>query len=323
MLNERHTDILKIVSLRRRVTVSELTERLGVSEVTIRKDLGILESMGYLVRTRGAAVLAEDREHRQTLGMRRNERIEAKRAIAARAVELVSDGDTIYLDSGSTCAALAELLVTRNLRVVTNSIDVMLILGEAPGIALYAVGGSYRKEAGSFIGPLALESLSSFHIETAFVGATGISPDGVFSAQNLIEAELKRAVVRASRRAVFLADRSKIGSEAFADFARPNDVDLLVTDAPVRAPVVSDRSIASERSIMSERPGESSASGSSADSVGSARPGESPAPGRSVESVGSAPADSRHQLRPGVDIEILNATVRDVDRGDNSTWRLM
>lgn len=231
MHHDRHSEILRIVSLRRRVTVAELTERTGVSEVTIRKDLAMLESMGFLVRTRGGASLAEDREHRRTLGLRRKEHVAAKQAIAEKSLELVAEGDTIYLDAGSTCAALAELLTHHELRVVTNSIDVMLALGEATGIALHALGGSYRKEAGSFIGPQAVASLGNFHIETAFLGATGISGRGVFSAQNIIEAELKRAVIEASSRSVVVADRSKLGVEAFAVFARPGDIDLLVVDA--------------------------------------------------------------------------------------------
>ena len=230
MQNDRHNEIMRIISLRKRVSVALLTSRLRVSEVTIRKDLTILEEMGYLVRTRGGATLAEDWENHRVLGVRRGENTAEKVAIAEAALQLVQEGDTLYLDSGSTCAALARRLSAMNLRVVTNSIDVIIVLGEAPGIALHSVGGSYRKEAGSFIGPAAIESLSGYQIDIAFLGTTGFSHTGEFSAQNLIEAELKKAVSRRAKRTVVLADHSKFGSSAFAVFARVEDVDLVVMD---------------------------------------------------------------------------------------------
>lgn len=230
MQNERHNEIMRIISLRKRVTVNELTTRLGVSEVTIRKDLSFLEDVGHLVRTRGGATLAEDWEHHRVLGVRRAENIPAKEVIAAAAVDLVQEGDTIYIDSGSTCALFARRLSEMSLRVVTNSIDAILELGEAPEIALHSVGGSYRKEAGSFIGPSAVQTLAGFNLDVAFLGTTGFSRNGEFSAQNLIEAELKKAAIQRARRVVILVDHTKFGAEAFAVFARVEEVALVVMD---------------------------------------------------------------------------------------------
>jgi DeoR/GlpR family transcriptional regulator of sugar metabolism len=226
----RHDDILKIVTHRRAVTVAELTERLGVSEVTIRKDLTMLEEMGSIVRTRGGARLAEDTSQMRSFHLRRQEGLEEKSRIAARARELVKDDDTIYIDSGSTCLLLARLLCDMNLRIVTNSLDVMNVCADAPGISLISLGGSYRKEAGSFIGPMALEPLKAIQIETCFVGATGFSASGIFSSQNIIEAQLKAQVLAVSKRRIILASSAKIDKDAFAVFARPGDVDILVTD---------------------------------------------------------------------------------------------
>jgi DeoR/GlpR family transcriptional regulator of sugar metabolism len=212
------------------ITVLELTDRLGVSEVTIRKDLTMLEEMGSIVRTRGGARLAEDTSQMRSLHLRREEGGEEKSRIAARAREFVNEDDTIYVDSGSTCLLLARLLQEMNLRVVTNSLDVMSVCADAPGIALISLGGSYRKEAGSFIGPMAVETLKGIQIETCFVGATGFSSLGVFSSQNIIEAQLKAQVLAVSRRRIILAAASKMDKDAFAVFARPGDVDILVTD---------------------------------------------------------------------------------------------
>ena len=125
---------------------------------------------------------------------------------------------------------LAEAVKGLSLRVITNSLDVMNLLAEEPGISLVSLGGNYRKEAGSFLGPLPIEALKNFRIETCFIGSTGVQPRGVFSSQNIMEAQLKQQVLSSSGRRVILADSSKIGKTAFSVFARLDDVDVFVTD---------------------------------------------------------------------------------------------
>jgi len=232
-LNERHNRIIKTIELLRTVSVGELKDRLDVSEVTVRKDLSFLEDEGLIIRTHGGARLAQDVNRMRTLALREGENLDLKRRIARRAAGLVRDGDTVYLDSGSTCQALAEELRdgSRSLRIITNALAVMNILEDAEGISLYTIGGSYRREAGSFVGPLSLANLADYQIETGFVGATGVTTDGVFSSQNIVESRLKKAVLASSRRRVILADSTKAGVQAFSVFARPDDVDILITDS--------------------------------------------------------------------------------------------
>jgi DeoR/GlpR family transcriptional regulator of sugar metabolism len=176
-------------------------------------------------------VLSEDRDILRALHRRIHENVEQKRAIALAARELLREDDTVYLDAGSTCALLARELRDMSLRVVTNSLNVMAELSSSPQITLYSLGGSFRSDAGSFIGPVALEALRNFQIETCFMGTTGLTGEGVCSSQNLIEAQLKRTVLESSRRRVILADHTKLGTTAFAVFAQPGDYDILVTDA--------------------------------------------------------------------------------------------
>jgi DeoR family transcriptional regulator of aga operon len=228
--NERHDDILKILGLRKNVNVSELTKRLNVSEVTIRKDLSFLEDMGYLMRTRGGALLAEERDIKLSLKERSKENPETKKRIAFKAREFLHEGDTIYLDSGSTCRELARCLKDMNLRVVTNSIDVIFELADAPGIALYSIGGSYRKEAGSFIGPLSIDALGNFQFDTAFLGTSGFSREGAFSSQNIIESQVKKSAISMAERTVILTDASKYGRCAFSVFARSEDIDAVIIE---------------------------------------------------------------------------------------------
>lgn len=229
--NERRTEILKILAKLKTVSVQALTERLQVSEVTIRKDLSLLETQGILVRTHGGALLAEDRERLRILSVRSRENLEEKRAIARKARELIREEDTIYLDAGTTCLTLAQEIRDMSLRVVTNSLEVLVELSRCPQISLLSLGGSYRPEAGSFIGPAAEEALKGYQIETCFVGATGISEGGMFSSQNTIETALKRAVLAASKRRIILADHTKYGVSAFSIFAKPENIDILITDS--------------------------------------------------------------------------------------------
>jgi len=228
---ERRDAILAILAARESVRIGELRERIGVSEVTIRKDLTVLEERGHLRRTHGGAVSVERRETGRLLPARRLANTEAKRAIAARAAALISHGETVYLDSGTTCAFLAEEIRHMDLRVVTNSLDVLNVLAEERSISLFMVGGSYRIGAGSFIGSWATGNLASVQLDHAFIGATDVALDGRCASQNSVEGEVKAAAIRNARRATILADRSKINAGAFSIFAGPGDYQMLITDA--------------------------------------------------------------------------------------------
>jgi DeoR/GlpR family transcriptional regulator of sugar metabolism len=228
----RHEEILNILTRRRRISVQELTERFGVSEVTIRKDLTILEEQGYVIRTHGGARLAQDQTHLRTIQARRQEHTEEKRRIAAAARQLISEGDTVLIDAGTTCAALAREIRDMNVRVVTNSINVMVELADSHNISLHSVGGSYRMDGGCFIGPAAEAAMDHYRIDICFIGTPAFTADGIFSSQNMIEANFKRKALSVSRRRVVLADRSKFEKETFAVFGRADDIDILVTDCP-------------------------------------------------------------------------------------------
>lgn len=231
--NERYESILTILNRLKKISVQDLTHRLNVSEVTIRKDLSFLEERGKLIRIHGGAVLAEDQGHLRTIVIREGEHTAEKRSIARKARELIRPGETIFIDAGSTCAALAREIRNMELRVVTNSLDAILELADSAGISLFSTGGSFRPEARSFIGPGALKTIQGIQIETCFMGTSGFSVDGIFTSQNAIESQVKSAVIQASRRAVILVDHSKYGATAFNVFARARDIDVLVIDSGI------------------------------------------------------------------------------------------
>jgi DeoR/GlpR family transcriptional regulator of sugar metabolism len=227
----RHEEIIRLVSKLREVSVVTMTERFNVSEATIRKDLSLLEEMGYLVRTHGGAMLAEDRKREEPLSSRQAKALEEKMAIVARAREFIHEGDTIYLDSGSTCALLAREIRDMTVRVICHSLGVYRELGSSPGVSLFSLGGSYRKDAESFIGPIAVDNLKYFQIETCFIGTASFNDKGIFSAQNIIEAQLKAEALKTSKRRIIVADCSKYGTFGFSVFARPGDFDVFITDS--------------------------------------------------------------------------------------------
>ncbi|MFQ3621378.1 MAG: DeoR/GlpR family DNA-binding transcription regulator [Spirochaetales bacterium] len=226
----RHEGIIHLVSKMREVSVQYLVERFGVSEATIRKDLTFLEEMGYLVRTHGGAILAEDRNQEIPLSQREQRNLQEKLSIVKQAKTFIHEGDTIFIDSGSTCRLLAREIRDMTVRVICHSLGVYEELKTAPNLSLFALGGSYRKDAESFIGPIAVDNLKYFQIQTCFIGTASFSDKGIFAAQNIIEAQLKAEVLRVSRRRIILADHTKYNTFGFSVFARPGDVDILITD---------------------------------------------------------------------------------------------
>jgi DeoR/GlpR family transcriptional regulator of sugar metabolism len=232
--NIRQEQIVHLISTLREVSVQALTRRFEVSAATIRKDLTMLEEMGYLVRTHGGALLAEDRTHERPLADRRDLSLNEKKRIVEKAKEFIRDGDTIFLDSGSTCALLARAVRQMTLRVLCHSLGVIEELKDSPAVSLISLGGSYRKDSESFIGQPAIENLHRFRIQSCFVGAAGFTDDGVFTSQNTIEAELKSEVLSLSKRRFILADHTKYNAFGFSVFARPGDFDVLISDSGFR-----------------------------------------------------------------------------------------
>ncbi len=227
---DRESEILDLLREKTRVSVAELADRFGVSEVTARKDLARLETLGHAVRTRGGAVLSSVVAVERPIDARRNDRTAAKEAIARCASALIQDGDTIFVDSGTTAAALASLLRGHRLRVVTHSLLVLELLQDDDELSLYTLGGLFNREARSFVGPSTTDDLVRYSFDAVFVGASGMTSRGTCSAQNVLEADIKRQAFATGRRRVVMADSSKFDARAFAVFAGPKDFDTLITD---------------------------------------------------------------------------------------------
>ncbi len=238
---ERRRGIVTIVNRRGRVKVTELAAILGVTEPTIRRDISLLDSQGELRRTHGGA-LALRPAHEPEVLSRVKVNAPAKRTIAAACLELVRDGDSVYLDAGTSVLAVAEQLrqrqigdaagddtALRNLNTITNAFAIAQVLAELPGVHGSVLGGRYRPVAGSLVGSLALAAARQFTVNIAFIGVTGLV-DGQFTVADLSEADLKRTVMSQSRRIVVPMDSSKVGAGDFVSLCSIDDIDTIVTD---------------------------------------------------------------------------------------------
>lgn len=217
------------------VRVAELAERFDVSEVTVRGDLDALQARGQLRRVRGGAV-----PRAAAPAERRFEEAEVaaagqKRAIALAAAAMVSDGDTIVLDVGTTTTAVAQALAERtelsDVTVFTSSLTIALALESAdPRLTVVVTGGTLRSKQHSLVEPLAGLVLGSINAGTAFIGCNGVDIERGVTNVNLPETEIKRMILRASQQRVVCADSSKLGQVALAHVCDLDDVDLLITD---------------------------------------------------------------------------------------------
>lgn len=214
------------------VSLREAQRALGVSVMTVRRDFAALEERGLVRRTRGGVIsvgrVVADRPYTE-----RSEReLEAKAAIGLRAADLVDEGDTIFLSGGTTCLELARALSTRqDLTVITTSPLVLTVLTANPGLTVIATGGRADKLNSDLSGPVAESTLTRFRTRKAFIGASGITADGVFNS-NLDRGTADRLMVAGSAETFVLADHTKVGTAALALVAPLSEVTGVVTDRP-------------------------------------------------------------------------------------------
>ncbi len=229
---ERRARILQRLAREGAVRTEELARELGVSEVTVRKDLAALAAEGLLHRVHGGAVNRPRALFNPSFEEKRHHRVEAKQAIAEAALERIEENDALLLDAGTTTLALAGLLkrAFRRLFVVTNSVPIALELAGSP-FDLVLTGGTVRHHSGALIGPAAVATLEALQVDKAFLGATGVSLEKGYTTPNPTEAQTKTAMLRSARVRYVLADASKLGHATLARFATLEEVDELITDA--------------------------------------------------------------------------------------------
>lgn len=265
LAEQRRALILDEVRRRGGVRVNELTRKLGVSDMTVRRDLDALARQGVLEKVHGGAVpVVEASTHEPGFEAKSGLELSAKEDIARTAASLVAPGSAIALSGGTTTYALAQqLLDVPDLTVVTNSVRVADVFhaaqrlgGTGQGAATVVLTGGVRTPSDSLVGPVADQAIGTLHFDVLFLGVHGVSVEAGLSTPNLAEAETNRRLVHSARRVVLVADHTKWGKVGLSSFAPLERVDTWVTDRGLSDEVRADVSERLERLVVAgdERP---------------------------------------------------------------------
>jgi DeoR/GlpR family transcriptional regulator of sugar metabolism len=236
---ERRRAILDLLDTKGTVSVTELRSRFDVSEMTIRRDLDDLDNRGLLQRVHGGAVSALGRSYEPAF-LKRSSLFQAEKArIGKAAVELINNGDSIALDVGTTTLEIARQLGDkRDLTIITPSLRIGNQLAETNGVRLILAGGIIRPGELSMVGEMAEEAFQRFYVDKLFIGVGGIDIEAGLTEYNLEDASVKKAMLRAAKETVVVADASKFSRVSFAVIAPINVASRIITDDSVDAAIL-------------------------------------------------------------------------------------
>lgn len=228
---ERKRKIVELVSENDGCSVEELATHFGFSKATVRRDLSELEEDGMIERSHGGAVPVTTVGREQTYGQREVQNLEAKMAIAERAVEEILEGQVVFFDSGTSTMEVAKQAPKDGSYLsVTNSPVLALELGREDN-EVKLTGGSFRDRTRALVGPSAEDFMDRMNFDLLFLGTNAIDVEAGLTTPNEDEARVKERMVDHAERVVLVADETKFGERSFVQFADLEDVDLLVTDA--------------------------------------------------------------------------------------------
>lgn len=232
LAEERKLRIREILAVQRTVTVTGLTQALGVTTATVRRDLAALELEGTLIRSHGGATSRSASTDLQLSydALQRTNRAE-KQAIALEAERLIQEGDTVFLEGSTTVYELACLLVHRTrLTVVTNSPPILEKLQQSSGLIVMSTGGELQKDTAYLSGAWAQQALSQIRVDKAIFGVSALDLSYGVSTTRPGLAEVKKLLVRCAKTRIALADHSKFGRQDFVYVGPVTDYDIIVTD---------------------------------------------------------------------------------------------
>ena len=230
---ERRALILRMLEQQEEVQVTELSNLTGISEVTIRKDLTILQNRHLLLRTRGGAMRKpiENQSEDTTIAKKRMFNFKEKERIGEEAVKLIKEGDLIMLDSGTTTLEVARHLDKfQHLRIITNAMNIATELMNYKRFDVVLLGGNVRVNSHSMVGPLALSVLRNFSRYKLFLGVDSFSIENGVSTPNLEEALLNQLMIQQADKVIAVFDSSKFNKRSFVHIADAKELDCIITD---------------------------------------------------------------------------------------------
>jgi DeoR/GlpR family transcriptional regulator of sugar metabolism len=233
--DQRRIAILEQIAQDQMLTVTDLSQRFEVSEVSIRRDLDRLAQHGLLKRVHGGAVAIPDTALNQSYAAKIQRHIEEKECIGRAAAKLIEPGDQLIFDGSTTALQVArniagDLLSSGNLTIVASSLPIVQELGHWKGVHVILLGGLYLPEFRSFVGPQTLLHLQGLHLDKAFIGTDGLTLARGATGSNILEAEVDRTMAQSASEVILVADSSKIGQTGLTTIVPIEDIDKLITD---------------------------------------------------------------------------------------------
>jgi len=228
---ERRGEILQKLMIDGRVVVNELAEKYEVTEETIRRDLEKLESEGYAKKTYGGAVRNDNMTSELPYVVRKQTNVSGKKYIAEIIGSLISDGDSLLLDSSSTALFMIKSIGTKhNLTLVTNSVEVLLEVPQGHDWNIVSTGGMYRSESMSFFGAAAEEVVEKYYADYAVLSCKGIDTEKGITDTRETFANLKKVFIRSAKKVILAVDHTKFNKISFVRLSDFDGIDVIVTD---------------------------------------------------------------------------------------------
>lgn len=230
----RRAEILEWIREEGSARVRELAQAFAVSEVTIRQDLERLEADGHVERVHGGAFLKSVPQQVRDMALEHQDNLAQKQLIGRAAAALVRDGETIILDSGSTTTQVAaNLLDRRDLTVITNGLNIALLLGAQPSISVHMPGGHFKAPTLSVSGERSADYFKGLFVRRTFLATAAISFEEGLTFPSLADLPVKRAMVESAEQVCLVADSSKIGKRSFSSLGPVSMIHCLITDSGI------------------------------------------------------------------------------------------
>ena len=231
LANQRREKIMELLTEDGSAKVIDLAKIFKVTEVTIRQDLEKLEKDKLVIREHGGVFLKNIEAQVRGVSLVHQENIEKKEKIAIKCLEYIESGDTIILDSGSTTTEIAKKIKGfKNLTVITNALNIALLLGANPGIEVVMTGGEFKPPTLSLTGQKAADFFRGLHVQKLFLATAGISLKAGLTYPSISDLVVKKAMIDAAETTYLVADSTKIGKAAFASLGALSLIDYIVTD---------------------------------------------------------------------------------------------
>jgi DeoR/GlpR family transcriptional regulator of sugar metabolism len=234
LANQRRDKIMELLKEDGSAKVGDLSKIFKVTEVTIRQDLEKLEKDGFVIREHGGVYLKNVEDQVKSFLLANQENMDKKESIARKCLEFIETGDTIILDSGSTTTEIAKKLMhIKHLTVITNALNIALMLGANPNIEVVMTGGEFKPPTLSLTGQKAADFFNGLNVQKLFLATAGISLKSGLTYPSISDLVVKKAMIDAADTTYLVADSTKIGKSAFASLGALSLIDYIITDTGI------------------------------------------------------------------------------------------